>query len=422
MTINELQAIPQTMEARYINSQAVKIKRYLDGEHKVLSRKDFTFKEQTFHTAKILLQVVKSIVDFHCSYLVGNPVTLTGDAQAVSLFNGIYDRANYTLTDYQIVNDLVCYGNAYEYVFLDEDGIIKSKVFDPLDSFPVYTDRGEYVAFLEHWRDAITGNEFFTLFEPDAATEYSTEATGTLKECRRYTNLTGLPIHYTSGVKSPYSSFGVGVVADLIPIVDELEALLSKASDAVTTLSLNPLGVSAGQRIDSQIDRNITGVILNLEDGGQFTYATATADYNTVSLIINQLINQLYTVAQVPSVVFNGNVSNVSEVSLKLLFTQLDNRAKRQAAFLRDGFYRRWDAMRKLLNTELTEEQYSSLDASFNYNAPTDNSTTLADLLKQYEAGAMSKKTLIELSPYTTNAEAEMAQIEAEARETAAKP
>ena len=415
MTINDLQAVPQTQEARYINSQAVKIKRYLDGEHKVLSRKDFTFKEQTFHTAKILMQVVKSIVDFHCSYLVGNPVTLTGDAQAVSLFNGIYNRANYALTDYQLVNDLVCYGNAYEYVFLDDDGIIKSKVFDPLDSFPVYTDRGEYVAFLEHWRDAITGNEFYNLFEPDMVTEYSTETTGTLKECSRYTNLTGLPIHYTSGVKGPYSCFGAGVVADLIPIVDELEALLSKASDAVTTLSLNPLGVSAGQRIDSQIDRNITGVILNLEDGGQFTYATATADYNTVSLIMNQLINQLYSVAQVPSVVFNGNVSNVSEVSLKLLFTQLDNKAKRQAAFLRDGFYKRWDAMRKLLNPELTEEQYNSLDVSFNYNAPTDNSTTLADLLKQYEAGAMSKKTLIELSPYTTNAEAEMAQINEEA-------
>ena len=52
---------------------------------------------------------------------------------------------------------------------------------------------------------------------------------------------------------------------------------------------------------------------------------------------------------------------------------------------------------------------------SFNFNTPTDNSAILSDLLKQYEAGAMSKKTLIELSPYTTNAEAEMAQINAEA-------
>ena len=117
--------------------------------------------------------------------------------------------------------------------------------------------------------------------------------------------------------------------------------------------------------------------------------------------------------AQVPSVVFNGNVSNVSEVSLKLLFTQLDNKAKRQAAFLRDGFYKRWNAMRKLSGAELTDQQFDSLDVSFNYNAPTDNSLTLSDLLKQYEAGAMSKKTLIDLSPYTTNAEAEMSLINA---------
>lgn len=65
--------------------------------------------------------------------------------------------------------------------------------------------------------------------------------------------------------------------------------------------------------------------------------------------------------------------------------------------------------------------QPDSLDVSFNFNTPTDNSAILSDLLKQYEAGAMSKKTLIELSPYTANAAAEMAQIEAEARETAAK-
>ena len=80
--------------------------------------------------------------------------------------------------------------------------------------------------------------------------------------------------------------------------------------------------------------------------------------------------------AQVPSVVFNGNVSNVSEVSLKLLFTQLDNKAKRQAAFLRDGFYKRWNAMWKLSGAELTDQQFDSLDVSFNYNAPTDNSLT----------------------------------------------
>lgn len=414
MTVEKILEIPTSAEAIYINSEAVKIKKYLDGKHKVLERKNFQFKTETFYTAKVLLQTIKSIVDFHNSYIVGVPVTLTGAAEAVELFNRIYNASNYAMTDYRIVNDLVCYGNAFEYPYI-ENGVIKSKVFDPLDCFPVYDERGRYIAFLEYWTDAITGNSFYNYFEPDKVTEYSTLKAGELKEVKTYRNLTGLPIHYVSGVESPFNNFGVGVVTDLIPIVDEIEAILSKTSDAVSTLSLNPLGVVSGQRIDSSIDKDLTGAILNLEDGGNFAYASAQIDHNTVRLIIEQLINQLYTVAQVPSVVFNGNISNVSEVSLKLLFIQLDNKAKRQAQYLRDGFYKRWDAMRKLLPSgAITDEQFDSLDASFNYNMPVDNSAILADLLKQNEAGAMSKKTLIELSPYTTNAQAEMNLIAAE--------
>ena len=134
---------------------------------------------------------------------------------------------------------------------------------------------------------------------------------------------------------------------------------------------------------------------------GKLPDASAEIDHNTVQMLISQLINQLYTVAQVPSVVFNGNVSNVSEVSLKLLFTQLDNKAKRQAAYLKEGFYRRWEAMRKLCREKLTDKQFDSLDVSFNFNMPVDNSAILADLLAQHEAGALSKKSLIELSPYS---------------------
>ena len=62
--------------------------------------------------------------------------------------------------------------------------------------------------------------------------------------------------------------------------------------------------------------------------------------------------------------------------------------------------------------------QYNSLDVALNLNSPTDNSNVLSDLIKQYEAGAMSKKTLIELSPYTNDAETELAQI---AKEKAAE-
>lgn len=216
-------------------------------------------------------------------------------------------------------------------------------------------------------------------------------------------------------MESLYSTFGVGIVDDLIPIVDEIEQLLSKTTDAVTTLSLNPLGVSSGQKIDSAIDKNLVGTVLNLEDGGSFEYASATIDSATVKMLIAELINQLYAVAQVPSVVFNGNVSNVSEVSLKLLFTQLDNRAKRTAKQLEIGFSERFEKIYALIAQKPPRASLDSLDVVFNYNRPTDNTAIINDLCKQREAGALSVQSFIEHSPYTQNAEVESARLEGEA-------
>lgn len=404
-----LQAI-NTQEQQYILGQNLKIRRYLYGKHRVLNRKDFTFKNETFQTAKILLQTVKSIVDFHTSYLVGNPITLVGAETVSTVFHRIYNRGHYSLIDYQLVDDIVQYGNAFEYVYKDGN-CIKSKVFDPLASYPIYDDNGNYTAFIEQWRDTQSDTSHYAVYEPETVAEYKQDSMGNLQAIKCYRNLSGLPIHYKSGILSQYDNFGVGIVTDLIPIMDEIESLLSKTADAVSTLSLNPLGVSAGQKISSAIDRDLTGVILNLEDGGQFEYASAMIDSQTVSLLLNELINQLYSVAQVPSVVFNGNVSNVSETSLKLLFTQLDNKSKRTATFFKQGLYQRFSFMRGLLSETFSDDDFASLDVSFNFNRPVDSSAIVDDLCKQKEAGALSVKSFIELSPYTNNAEFEVQRI-----------
>ena len=156
MDIQEILAIPQTSEAMYIQATNLRVRDFLAGQHKVLQRKDFTFKDDIFETAKIVLQSVPAVVDFHTSYICGNPVTLTGESAAVKTLQGCYNRANYSLIDYKIADNLVKYGNAFEYVYKAQNRVY-SKVFDPLDSYPVYDDKGVYRAFLEHWSDAISG-------------------------------------------------------------------------------------------------------------------------------------------------------------------------------------------------------------------------------------------------------------------------
>jgi len=356
-------------------SNVIELKQYLLRLHKVLQRKDFKFKEKTYRTAKIVLNTLKSIINFHTSYVVGNPISITGEQEIVKKYNSIYKKGMYTKTDYQIAEDLYTYGNAFEYVYLD-DGVVKSKVIANEDAYPVYDEHENYVAFIEYWEDMENGHKNYIVYTPAMVQVYQDN---TLVD--EYTNLSGLPIHYASLDKSEYNFFGDSPLNDLIPIMNQIETLLSKLDDAINTLSMNPLGVSMGQRVTDSIPKDICGATLNLEDGGDFKYVTAQMDYQNIKLLLDSLTQQLYAVASVPaSVIGQGNIANVSEISLKLLFSQTDNKAKQMIQVLKEGIYKRFEYIRKLLKIQgitFSDNTYDSLDITFSVNRPVDTQSMM---------------------------------------------
>ncbi len=218
--------------------------------------------------------------------------------------------------------------------------------------------------------------------------------------------------------KSEYNFFGDSLLNDLIPIMNQIEMLLSKLDDAINTLSMNPLGVSSGQRITDSIPKDICGATLNLEDGGDFKYVTAQMDYNNIKLLLDSLTQQLYAVASVPAAVIGqGNIANVSEISLKLLFSQTDNKAKQMIQVLKEGIYQRFEHMRKLLvlqSVAFSDDIFDSLDFTFTVNRPVDTNNLMNELKTQFEMGAISKQTIIDKSPYTVDTSLELQRIEGE--------
>lgn len=374
------------------------IKNYLEGQHQVLLRKDFTFKNEVFKTAKIILQSIKPIIDFHTSYICGNPITISGDSGQVNAINAVYKRGGYSKVNYNIAQDIYTYGNAYEYVYRDEKGTIRSKVIRAEDGYPIYNEYGDYVSFVEYWNDVVTNEEHSIIYTPYEVVEYKGNIPVAV-----YNNATGLPIHYTSGNMDRSGFFGVALTSDLIPIMNEIEALLSKMTDSVNTLSLNPLGVSIGDKVDCSIDTDVTGAVLNIEAGGDFKWATATLDTAAISEILKNLLAQFYVIAQVPSVLYGqSNIANVSEVSLELMFNGADNLSKKTAFSMGEGFVKRGEYIGKLMGLNLMDLNYS-----FNYNRPTDNSRLVDDIKKQIEMGIMSVETGMRISPYVVDVEEE---------------
>ena len=156
-------------------------KRYLNGTHKVLSRKDFEFKGETFTTSKIVLNTLKTVIDFHSSLIVGKPVSVVGgNPEIINIFNQLYRESGYNKLNYDIVKSLYSYGDVFEYVYREGDKI-KSKLISSADAYPVYDTQGNYVSFVEYWTDILTSSQYYIIYTPDKVEKWDNEGTRTVQ-------------------------------------------------------------------------------------------------------------------------------------------------------------------------------------------------------------------------------------------------
>lgn len=407
-------------------SEVSTIQKYLLREHKINGRHDTKYKSGDKVTnAKILSNILNTFITFHSSYLIGNPISLTGNDNIVKIYNNVYKKGLYSGIDYQVCKELYTYANCFEYVYFDDTtNKIKSKIIDNLDSYPIYDESGEYVAFIQHW-DALEyaatlQTEYLQpndiVYYPDHIDSFkNNELVSTM------VNKSGLPIHYRTLNRNKYKFFGDSPLNNLISKVDDIEFLLSKMNDAVYRLSLNPIAKQKGAPLkDGSMSVEDTGSVIHLGlDGDDFEYVTATCDYNTLKILIDELNKSLYTEAGVPSSVFGQtNEANVSETSLKLLFNQADNIAKETIQSLREGFMTRWEYIRKILKSEkniaVSDDDFDSLDCRFITSRPVDEKEHMEYMQMQRKMGALSIKTILDNSSIVTDTSLELKRLKEE--------
>lgn len=203
-----------------------------------------------------------------------------------------------------------------------------------------------------------------------------------------------------------------------MPILDEIEDLLSKLGDSIYTLSINPIPLITGQEIEgSSIDKDAVGYAIALEAGADMKYVNANMDYNTINMYLDKLEQKLNFVAHMPSIATggNGNISNVSEVSLQILYQLADVYAMVNEQCIRAGLIQRFDMIDKLLALKgVTFDDTEYIDVEFNYSRPVNATDILNQLNTQFSMGAISKKTIIEKSPITCDVTQEMDRLKEE--------
>ena len=382
---------------------------YLKGQHRVLRREDMLFKGEAYRVKKTLINYVKTVLRFHNSYLLGKPVSYSGEENIVKQINDIYRLGGYDATDYEVLDRVLKYGDAFEVIY-QENGVIKSKVLDSTDCFPIYYN-GEYLGFIEHWTDVWTGIAYYTVYYPTHCDFWHNDG-GELSMYDTKINVCGLPIHWHNFCDEDYN-FGKDLLSDLIPIMDDIEDTMAKLGDSVYTLSMNPIPVATGQRIDSSIPADAVGYVLNL-DVGSFEYANCQMDYNTINLYLNEMKKWLSDVACFPSVFSsNGNIANVSEVSIRMLFHMASLLADENKKWLNKGFRQRLEKFNIMLKMQGLDT-INGVEVVYNYNLPSATAETLANMNLLKQMGAISVETIMEKADIIVNKDVELKRIKKE--------
>lgn len=393
----------------------IKTKKYLSGKHAIMDRVVENYNGKPYEPNKILLQYGKLILNLEQTYLLGSPLTITGSQEVAKEMKRVYKKGQYDNVDVQLLQNIVKFGDSFEIIYLDaKSKAIKSKVIENENAYPVYDDEGELVSFIEHYISGDEANEYFIVFSETEVQKWSTIGTGKLHLISTSKNIGGLPIHYHN-VSEFNPLFGTSSLDDFVGIIDQMEDILSKFGDSFYKHH-NPIPVVTGQQLTGGgINKHVVGGGLQLDDDADFKLVSVDLNEKAFETIYNTLKQELLNISSTPAVSLNNtDVSNLSETSMKILFTLADMKGKMNERYLRNGLESRFEKIIELLERkgiEFTEEDIDSLDVVFSYSKPQNETEIINNLVSLKGIGAISNETAIEINPYISNTNQELERL-----------
>lgn len=390
-------------------------KKYLNGKHAIMDRVVEQYNGTAYEPNKILLQYGKLILNLEQTYLLGNRLTITGSEDVTKEMKRVYKKGQYDDTDFKLLGNMIKFGDAYEYLYLDaKSKAIKSKVIENENAYPVYDDEGELVSFVEYFISGEEANEYFIIFSESEVQKWSTIGTGELHLISKSKNIGGLPIHYhNTNELNPL--FGKSDLDDFVGIIDQMENNISKFVDSFYKFN-SPVSLQIGQSLTGNgLNKHIVGNGIQLDDDADFRFVSPDLNEKAFETIYNTLKQELLNISSTPAVSLNSSdVSNLSQTSMMILYAIADNKGKMNEKYLRNGLETRFEKVFELLarkGIEFEEDDMDSLDVVFNLSKPQNQTEIIENLVSLNSIGALSMETAIEINPYISNTAQELERL-----------
>jgi len=325
--------------------------------------------------ARVALAIQKLIVKRAVSFIFGNPVTLSADAEndkqkevLKALKRVMYDVKEKSVNRKVARNLFSCTevaelwypvekkNNAYGF---DSKFKLRCAVFSPLNGdalYPYFDESGDMIAFSREFT-LTEGNKTKTFFETytDQQTYMWQQATNGFEVVEGYPkeNIIGkIPVVFGNQEQVEW--------ADVQNLIDRLEKLLSNFADT-NDYHASPKIVVKGE-LTGFAKKGEAGAILQLDgDDASAQYLSWQDAPEAVKLEIETLLRMIYTVTQTPDIAFDAvkGIGAVSGIALKLLFMDAHLKVADHQEVFDEYLQRRLNIVKAFIgkfNTKLADE------------------------------------------------------------------
>lgn len=215
--------------------------------------------------------------------------------------------------------------------------------------------------------------------------------------------------------------------AGVQPMIERTEALGSTDAD-VNDRFANPAMVATSEILNSLPKAEEEAKLYILKNGGKVEYLTwnqaSESKANEYERLDKHILSKTFT----PNIDFDNmkSLGNLSAKAIRKVMLLAVIKAEKRKETHDDYMNRHVSIMKAIMGNVLdykNKAMYEALQIGHEFQEPfgDDVSDALADVLKQYNAGALSLQSTLELSYLVKNAQKEMEQIKAEQAEAMEK-
>ncbi len=396
-------------------SRREKLYAYYKGKQDIQKR---TLNDPSKPNNKIVNPYAHYITDTMTGYFMGEPIAYRSvNRELLDKVKQINNYNDESAENTELAKDASICGEAYELLYIDEDGECRFKRLEPTKCIPIYdnTIEEELLYFIRFYTDTdIMNGNTITYIEVYSRTDF--------RLYRKEIGAMGL-------IEQRPHSFGevpIVVYKNNEEQIGDFELVISliDAYDKVVSDNLNDLeyfvdaylclyGMMGTEAEDiSQMKEN--RVIL-MDGDAKAEWLTKSINDGYIENLKVRLNEDIHKFSCCPSLTDKDFASNASGVAMKYKLMGLENSTAKKEASFKKGIQRRLELLCRLFSLMGTDFDYREIEVVFTRNIPV-NMTEVADVLNKV-GHLLSEQTQISLLPMDIDYEAEKLRKQEEAEQ-----